>query len=35
MMRDSIYPDGIILTVSRDEWQRFVAGIKVGVFDNS
>ena len=35
MMRDSVYPDGRILTVSRDEWRRIVAGIKAGVFDNS
>jgi hypothetical protein len=35
MMRDSMYPDGTILTVSRDEWRRFVVGIKAGDFDNS
>jgi hypothetical protein len=33
VMRSFINPDGASLTVSRDEWRRFVAGIKAGVFD--
>jgi hypothetical protein len=33
LIRDSADRDGECLTLSRDEWQEFVAGVKDGDFD--
>jgi hypothetical protein len=32
LVRDSKYPDGLVLTFTRDEWAAFVAGVKAGEF---
>lgn len=32
-LKDSKNPDGGILIFSRDEWQTFVGGVKLGEFD--
>jgi uncharacterized protein YajQ (UPF0234 family) len=34
LVRSSIDPDGHRVTLSRDEWQAFIAGVKGGDFDN-
>jgi len=34
LVRSSVDPDGHWVTLSRDEWQAFIAGVKGGVFDN-
>lgn len=33
MVRSSADPDGVRISLSRDEWQEFVAGVKDGDFD--
>jgi Domain of unknown function (DUF397) len=33
MVRSSADPSGIHVTLSRDEWQEFLAGAKEGAFD--
>jgi len=33
LVRNSAEPDGTCLTLSRGEWQEFVAGVKDGDFD--
>jgi hypothetical protein len=33
MVRSSADPDGTPVTLSRDEWQAFLAGVKDGAFD--
>jgi predicted secreted Zn-dependent protease len=33
MVRSSANPRGIPVTMSRDEWQEFLAGVKSGAFD--
>lgn len=33
LVRNSTEPDGTCLTLSRDEWREFVAGVKDGDFD--
>lgn len=32
-VRSSANPGGIFVTLSRDEWQEFLAGVKAGAFD--
>jgi hypothetical protein len=32
-LMDSKHPDGGILIFSRDEWQAFIGGVKLGKFD--
>lgn len=34
LVRSSADPDGKFVTLSRDEWQAFVAGVKDGAFDS-
>ena len=34
LIRSTIDPDGHWVTLSRDEWQAFVAGVKGGDFDS-
>ena len=33
MVRSSAHPEGSPVTLSRDEWQEFLAGAKAGAFD--
>jgi uncharacterized protein DUF397 len=33
MVRSSADPEGTRISLGRDEWQEFVAGVKDGVFD--
>ena len=33
MVRSSADPTGTPVTLSRDEWQEFLAGVKAGAFD--
>jgi predicted secreted Zn-dependent protease len=33
MVRSSANPAGAPVTLSRDEWQNFLAGVKAGAFD--
>jgi hypothetical protein len=33
MVRSSAHPDGTPVTLSRDEWEAFLAGVKEGAFD--
>lgn len=34
MLRSSADPDGTPVTLSRDEWQAFLASVKEGTFDS-
>jgi Domain of unknown function (DUF397) len=34
VVRNSADPDGTRVTMSRDEWHAFVAGVKKGEFDD-
>jgi uncharacterized protein DUF397 len=34
LVRSSADPDGICVTLSREEWQQFIVAVKDGDFDN-
>jgi predicted secreted Zn-dependent protease len=34
LIRSTVDPDGTFATLSRDEWQVFIAGVKDGDFDS-